>query len=97
LSLPAYPRTALRFPAVRCGTSRTGLAGGTGAFDPRESRKFCQNTRIGLAMKIEEYVPTKIPTTKAKEKLFNTWPPNKNSAMAVKKVRPLDMTVRLKV
>jgi hypothetical protein len=48
-------------------------------------------------MKIEEYVPTIIPTTKAKEKLFNTWPPNKNSAMAVKNVRPLDMIVRLKV
>jgi hypothetical protein len=87
----------LRFPVVRCGTSLTGLAGGTGAFDPLESRKFCQNTRIGLAMKIEEYVPTKIPTTKAKEKLFNTWPPNKNSAMAVKNVRPLDMMVRLNV
>jgi hypothetical protein len=48
------------------------LTGGTGAFDPLESTKFCQNTRIGLAMKIEEYVPTTIPTTKAKETQFNT-------------------------
>src|SRR3954469_16035994 len=65
----AHPRTALRAPAARCETS---LTGGTGALDPRESRKFCQNTRIGLAMKIDEYVPTIIPTTNANEKLFNT-------------------------
>src|ERR1700681_2715761 len=90
----AHPRTALRAPAVRCGTSFTGV---TGAFDPLELRKFCQNTRIGLAMKIDEYVPTIIPTTRANEKLFSTWPPNKNSDMAVKNVRPLVRMVRLSV
>jgi hypothetical protein len=62
-----------------------------------EFTKSCQNTRIGLATKIEEYVPTVIPITKAKEKPLNTSPPKKNSESAVSRVRPLVKMVRLRV
>src|SRR6266446_9746513 len=89
-----YPRTALRVPA---GLDETSFTGGAGAFDFLESRKFCQNTRIGLAMKIDEYVPTIIPTTRAKAKLFSTCPPNRNSDRAVNNVNPLVRIVLLNV
>ncbi len=36
-----------------------------------------------------EYVPTKIPTTSANEKLRSTWPPIRKSTRTVRKVRPL--------
>ena len=63
----------------------------------RDAMKSCQNTRIGLATKIEEYVPTRIPTTNANENPSNTSPPNNHRAIAVKKVRPEVRMVRLSV
>ena len=38
----------------------------------RLSTNSCQKIKIGLAMKIEEYVPTMIPTTSANANPFNT-------------------------
>jgi hypothetical protein len=61
------------------------------------SVRFCQKTRIGLAINIDEYVPTIIPTTNANENPLSTCPPNKNREMAVKKVSPEVSTVRLSV
>src|SRR5215831_14850208 len=41
-----------------------------------------------------EYVPTTIPTTRAKEKARSTWPPIRNRTSTVRKVRPLVKIVR---
>ena len=38
-----------------------------------------RSTKTGVATKIDEYVPTIIPTKRAKEKPLNEGPPNKNS------------------
>lgn len=49
---------------------RQAAAGAT--FFRRFSAKFRQKIRIGLAMKIDEYVPTMIPHTSANEKPCST-------------------------
>src|SRR6266850_2887258 len=54
-------------------------------------------TRIGLATKIDEYVPTTIPATSAKENPCRTAPPNSSSERAVSRVKPDVRTVRLSV
>jgi len=36
-----------------------------------------------------EYVPTTIPTTRAKENALSTWPPIRNRTSTVRKVSPL--------
>ncbi len=41
-----------------------------------------------------EYVPTTIPTTRAKEKARNTCPPIRNKTSTVRNVRPLVRNVR---
>jgi hypothetical protein len=63
----------------------------------RRSEKSFQKIKIGLAMKIDEYVPTMIPTTSANENPLNTCPPNKKSDKAVNNVNPDVRTVRLSV
>jgi hypothetical protein len=52
---------------------------------------------MGAAIAIEEYVPIRIPITRAKEKLCKTSPPNKYRASTVKNVKPAVSTVRLRV
>jgi hypothetical protein len=44
-----------------------------------------------------EYVPTTIPTTRAKEKARSTWPPIRNKTSTVRNVNPLVKMVRDKV
>ena len=46
---------------------------------------LCQSTKIGLAIKIEEYVPAMIPMNKASTKYFIVTPPNKNKASRTNK------------
>src|SRR3954447_11620921 len=62
------------------------------------SPEFCSQARSsGLAMKIDEKVPTTIPITRASENPCSTAPPNRNSANAVSSVSPEVRMVRLKV
>src|SRR5204862_247395 len=56
-----------------------------------------QASRIGLAMKIDEQVPTMIPTTRTSENPCSTGPPKRSSASAVSSVNPEVSTVRLRV
>src|ERR1700674_5300874 len=51
-------------------------------------------TTNGAAMPKLEYVPTTIPTTKAKEKARNTCPPIRNKTSTVRNVSPLVKRVR---
>src|ERR1035437_6945297 len=57
-------------------------------------RQRFQATTMGAAMPKLEYVPTTIPTTKAKEKARSTCPPNRNKTSTVRNVRPLVKIVR---
>ena len=66
-----------------------------GALHPARHRS--QASRIGLAMKIDEKVPTTIPITSASENPRNTGPPKRNSERAVSSVSPEVKTVRLSV
>src|SRR6202166_2106842 len=61
----------------------TGIAPG-----PTPRHRYQATTR-GAAIPKLEYVPTRIPTTNANEKLRRTWPPIKKSTRTVRKVRPL--------
>ncbi len=65
-----------------------GLIGAAAAADEREAEKLCQNSKIGPATKIEEYVPTIIPTTSAKANPSSTGPPKSHKANAVKMLDP---------
>src|SRR5882672_5807402 len=60
-------------------------------------RQMFQATTSGAAIPKLEYVPTTIPTTRAKEKARSTWPPIRNRTSTVRKVRPLVKIVRDKV
>src|SRR5271156_2941514 len=57
-------------------------------------RQLTQATTNGAAIPKLEYVPTTIPTTRAKEKARSTCPPIRNSTSTVRKVRPLVRMVR---
>src|SRR5258706_12514076 len=81
LTNPADPRATLGGPDA--GFVGALVAAGAGPVCFRDSIKFCQNTRIGLATKTDEYVPTKIPHTRANENPFSTCPPKRNNASAV--------------
>src|SRR5262245_11532999 len=54
----------------------------------------CHITTRGAAMPKLEYVPTRIPTVKANEKLRKTCPPKTKSTRTVRNVRPLVRMVR---
>jgi len=69
----------------------------TGAVRLRPSAQLCQNKTIGLAINTEEYVPTRMPQTKANENECKTGPPQMNRAITVRNVRPEVMIVRLRV
>src|SRR5208282_5013292 len=73
---------------------RRGIAIG---FLPRPPRQSWYATRIGAAIAIEEYVPIRIPMTRAKLKPCSTSPPKRNSASTVRKVKPAVKIVLLKV
>src|SRR5207245_7991562 len=60
-------------------------------------RKRFQETTSGAAIPKLEYVPTTIPTTRAKEKARSTWPPIRNRTSTVRKVKPLVKIVRERV
>src|ERR1700737_5135765 len=66
------------------------------ATEPWPRHRF-QATTNGAAMPKLEYVPTTIPTTKAKEKARNTCPPIRNKTNTVRNVRPLVKSVRERV
>src|SRR5450755_3475314 len=53
-----------------------------------------QATTNGAAIPKLEYVPTTIPTTRAKEKARSTCPPSRNKTSTVRKVSPLVKIVR---
>src|SRR5215469_5033613 len=57
-------------------------------------RQLCQATTSGAAIPKLEYVPTTIPTTRAKAKARNTWPPIRNRTSTVRNVNPLVRMVR---
>src|SRR5258707_12813001 len=54
-------------------------------------------TTSGAAMPKLEYVPTTIPTTRAKEKARSTSPPIRNRTSTARKARPLGKIARDKV
>src|SRR5580700_5694367 len=60
----------------------------------RWPRQLTQATTKGAAIPKLEYVPTTIPTTRAKEKARSTCPPIKNKTSTVRKVKPLVRMVR---
>src|SRR5262249_15992162 len=57
-------------------------------------RIWCHQTTSGAAIPKLEYVPTTIPTTRAKEKARSTWQPIRNKTSTVRKVSPLVKIVR---
>src|SRR5271156_6231511 len=57
-------------------------------------RQLFQATTSGAAIPKLEYVPTTIPTTRAKANARSTWPPIKNRTSTVRKVNPLVRIVR---
>src|SRR6266699_463192 len=71
-------------------------AGPVPAATPWPRQRF-QATTSGAAIPKLEYVPTTIPTTRAKEKARSTWPPIRNKTSTVRKVRPLVKIVRERV
>src|SRR6267142_6361392 len=91
--LPAGSRRGFR------GLVSAGLlpAAGPGPATAPWPRQRFQATTSGAAMPKLEYVPTTIPTTRAKEKARSTWPPIRNRTSTVRKVRPLVKIVRDKV
>src|SRR5216683_2921326 len=78
------------FTALTEALFRTaGPAGAmTAAFLFLASNQLCQNRTIGLATNTDEYVPIRMPTTSASENPCNTSPPNRKSAITVRKVSP---------
>src|SRR6266404_4353672 len=61
------------------------------------SHHCCHTTTMGAAIAIDEYVPIKIPTVRAKENPRKTSPPKKNKHNTVTKVSPEVKIVLLKV
>src|SRR6266436_4595068 len=57
-------------------------------------RQLFQATTSGAAIPKLEYVPTTIPTTRAKANARSTWPPIRNRTSTVRKVKPLVRIVR---
>src|SRR5260370_28436708 len=55
---------------------------------PWPRQRFHATTSAAAIPKLE-YLPTTIPTTRAKEKARSTWPPIRNRQSTVRKVRPL--------
>ena len=90
LSVPLFSIDAPGFSML------AGLVGPVTAAGLR-FEKLCQNYRIGPATKIEEYVPTIIPTTRANANPSRTGPPKIHKDNAVRNVRPEVKTVRLNV
>src|SRR6202035_3642126 len=72
-------------------------AAGPGPATAPWPRQRFHATTSGAAMPKLEYVPTTIPTTRAKEKARSTWPPIRNRTSTVRNVRPLVKIVRDKV
>src|SRR6202023_1077972 len=90
------PTGARRAGAVSLPRVLLPAAGPGPATAPWPRQRF-QATTSGAAMPKLEYVPTTIPTTRAKEKARSTWPPIRNRTSTVRKVRPLVKIVRDKV
>src|SRR5437660_10197856 len=90
--LPAGARRGLTFSLPRF----LPAAGPVLTTTPWPRQRF-QATTMGAAIPKLEYVPTTIPTTRAKEKARSTWPPIKNRTSTVRKVKPLVKTVRERV
>src|ERR1700730_2671392 len=78
------------------GLASVGLlpAAGPGPAPTFWPRQRFHATTSGAAMPKLEYVPTTIPTTRAKEKARSTWPPIRNRTSTVRNVRPLVKIVR---
>src|SRR5215470_12442982 len=57
-------------------------------------RQLFQATTSGAAIPKLEYVPTTIPTTRAKANARSTWPPIRNRTSTVRNVSPLVRIVR---
>src|ERR1700680_4425142 len=69
-------------------------AAGPGPATAPWPRQRFHATTSGAAMPKLEYVPTTIPTTRAKEKARSTWPPIRNRTSTVRNVKPLVKIVR---
>lgn len=54
----------------------------------------CHQIAIGLAIAIVEYIPNVMPTSKAREKLLSTSPPNNTNDKTDKSTKPAVITVR---
>src|ERR1700674_2072903 len=72
-------------------------AAGPGPATAPWPRQRFHATTSGAAIPKLEYVPTTIPTTRAKEKARSTWPPIRNRTSTVRKVSPLVKIVRERV
>src|ERR1700736_4820649 len=88
--LPAGARRAAALSPLRVLLP----AAGPGVATAPWPRQRFHATTSGAAMPKLEYVPTTIPTTRAKEKARSTWPPIRNRTSTVRKVRPLVKIVR---
>src|ERR1700747_2770144 len=88
--LPAGARPAGTLSLLRVLLPAAGPGPAT-AFWPRQ---LFHATTSGAAMPKLEYVPTTIPTTRAKENARSTWPPIRNRTSTVRNVRPLVKIVR---
>src|SRR2546421_113036 len=91
--LPARARRPGTFSLLRV---LLPAAGPVPAATPWPRQRF-QATTSGAAIPKLEYVPTTIPTTRAKEKARSTWPPIRNRTSTVRKVKPLVKIVRERV
>src|SRR5712691_990411 len=91
--LPAGARRPETFSLPR---ALLPAAGPVPATTPCPRQRFQATTR-GAAIPKLEYVPTTIPTTRAKEKARSTWPPIRNRTSTVRKVKPLVKMVRERV
>src|SRR6202035_3569676 len=91
------PTGARRAGAASLPRGLLPAAGPGPATAPCGPRQRLHATTSGAAMPKLEYVPTTIPTTRAKEKARSTWPPIRNRTSTVRNVRPLVKIVRDKV
>src|SRR5258707_14517296 len=87
------PAGARRAGAVLLLRALLPAAGPEPATAPWPRQRFHATTSRAAMPKLE-YVPTTIPTTKAKEKARITWTAIRNKTSTVRKVRPLGKIVR---
>src|SRR4051812_3208411 len=92
-----YDRGHQQTPSNQAPLHRAPPAGKAACRELHSAEFRSQARSSGLAMKMEEKVPTTIPITRASENPRSTAPPNRKSANAVSSVSPEVRMVRLRV